>query len=60
MGEKTLEILTGESFKSYKKKKTDTESFKTTDEYTQRKRFHYDLRLRVYMYASMYVHPDTM
>ena len=30
------------------------------DKYALMKRFHYDLRLQVYMYDFMYVNPETM
>ena len=40
--------------------KSDTEISKPMDKYTQIKRFHYEFRIQVYMYVSMYVDPGTM
>ena len=41
-------------------KKTKTEGSKIMDKYSQLKRFHHDHQLLVYIYAFMYVDPETM
>ena len=46
--------------KKVMKRKTDTERSKIMGKYAQLKRFHYDLRLQVYMYAFMYVDNETI
>ena len=53
-----LEIITGEASKAYKNKKSDKEQLKK-DKYALMKRFHYDHQLQVYMYAFMYIYPET-
>ena len=40
--------------------KTETLRSKIMDKYAQLKKFHHDRRVQVYMYAFMYVYPDTI
>ena len=56
---KMLKVLKGEASKYYNNNK-ETEQWKTMDKYEQLERFHNDLGLQFYMYAFMYVDPDTM
>ena len=46
--------------KVIKRKKPETKRSKFMYKYSQLKRFFYDRQLQVYMYAFMYVDPDTM
>ena len=41
-------------------RKKETELSKVMDKYTQLNRFYHDQILKVYMYAFIYVDPDTM
>ena len=59
-GKYLLELITGESSKVYKKKKTEIERSKIMDKYEQLKMFHNGRQLQVYMYACVYVDPDTI
>ena len=54
-----LEVLIGEASKGYKNKEYDTEQQKKLIN-MKMKRFHYDRQLQIYMYAFMYVDPETM
>ena len=54
-----FEIRTDESSKGYKQKNL-IQNDKIMDKYAPKKRFHYDLRLQVYMYDLIYVYPETM
>ena len=51
-----LGIMTGESSKGYKKKKMETEQWKTTYKYSQMKRFYHDRQTQIYIYAFMCVY----
>ena len=55
-----LKVLTDESSKGYKRKKPQTKRSKFMYKYSQLRRFYHDGQLQVYMYAFMYVDPDTM
>ena len=55
-----LKVITGEASKGHKKEKNWDRMIKIMDKYTQLKRFHHDLWIKVYMYAFMFVDPETI
>ena len=55
-----MKVPTGEASEGSKIIIKETEQSKFMDKYAQLKRFHNDLQLQVYMYAFMYVDPETM
>ena len=55
-----LGIITGEPFKCYFNKTSETEKSKAMVKYAQIKRFNYDHQLQFYIYSFVYINPDTM
>ena len=55
-----MKVLTGEASKGYTNKNTDKEQSKVVYKYVQLNMFHNNCRLQVYMYAFMYVYPETI
>ena len=53
-------VLAGKASKGYKNNKSETGRSKIMDKYALLKRFHRDRLFQVYMYAFVYVNPDTI
>ena len=55
-----VEILIGEVSKGYKNKNSETKLLKKKDKYALMKRFQSDRQLQIYMYAFVYIDPETI